>query len=216
MTSVMAMVDTLKQAELNGKPLHPLEGRSLALLHGEAVHGGPDRLWRAARGLGARVVRLYLEEMPLGVDSERTVFRLLGRLYDGIDCYDAAPQVVENIEREAGVPVLNGLAADDHPMRALADLIQMHDSAGKTLRGLRVGYSGNLRSPRGQALRSLAQQTGMTLQDAASSAYIPDGYIDAAGQAHWRCDFGGVASDEASAARQHHFMLQALLILVIG
>lgn len=213
--SMIATVDTLKQAALAGRPMRALEGRNLALLLGQAVHGGPDRLCRAATELGARVVRLYLGEMPLGADHGRSLFRLLGRLYDAIDCYGAAPQVVEDIEREAGVPVLDGLAADDHPMRALADLIQLRDSAGKALRGLRIGYGGELRSPRGLALRSLAERTGMTLQAAGSTGCVFDGYIDATGPAHWRYDFAGAASDEAGAARQHHYTVQALLILVV-
>ena len=61
--------------------------------------------------------------------------RMLGRLYDGIECQGIAPELVELVGREAGVPVYDGLASDRHPTARLAALLGGTESPG-TLRQL--------------------------------------------------------------------------------
>ena len=45
--------------------------------------------------------------------------RMLGRLYDAIDCCDLPAPLVEQIEAHSGVPVFNGVARPEHPLRQL-------------------------------------------------------------------------------------------------
>ena len=44
---------------------------------------------------------------------------MLGRLYDAIDCCGLPTPLVEQIEAHSGVPVFNGVARPDHPLRQL-------------------------------------------------------------------------------------------------
>ena len=69
----------------------------------------------------------------------------------------------EQLERDAGVPVFNGLASDRQPLRALADLLQMQQRSGKPLAELRIGIVGDAQTPRRDALRELAARVGATV-----------------------------------------------------
>jgi hypothetical protein len=56
-------------------------------------------------------------------DDLQHTARMLGCLYDGIECQGLAPGLVEVVSREAGVPVYDGLASDGHATARLAGMI---------------------------------------------------------------------------------------------
>jgi len=66
---------------------------------------------------------------------------------------------VRAVERDAGVPVLNGLAADDHPTRVLAALLALQASSGRRLDDLRIAFAGD--TVCGTALRVAAERIGL-------------------------------------------------------
>jgi len=109
-----------------------LRGRKLALLC-ESEEGAEAVLFReAAAGLGAHVshVRPRLADLSQPNDLQHTA-RMLGRLYDGIECQGLAHDLVELVGREAGVPVYDGLASDRHPTARLAALLEVPEPPGK-------------------------------------------------------------------------------------
>ena len=57
--------------------------------------------------------------------------RVLGRLYDGIECQGLAPELVRQLGRDAGVPVFDGLAAAHHPTAHLAQRLAGTGSLAK-------------------------------------------------------------------------------------
>lgn len=101
-----------------------LRGRNLGLVC-EAEDSEESRLFeRAATALGARVTHIGASISELGTagdDSLRNTARVLGRLYDGIECQGLAPALVQQLGRTAGVPVFDGLASPGHATAALAD-----------------------------------------------------------------------------------------------
>jgi ornithine carbamoyltransferase len=102
-----------------------LRGKKLALLC-ESEEGADALLFReAAAGLGAHVshVRPRLTDLREADELQHTA-RLLGRLYDGIECQGLAHELVELVGREAGVPVYDGLASERHPTARLATLLE--------------------------------------------------------------------------------------------
>jgi ornithine carbamoyltransferase len=106
-------------------PLPPfLRGMNLGLL-GDAEASEGSRLFeRAATALGARVTAVVANFAELGAaghDSLMKTARILGRLYDGLECQGMEPALVERLRRTAGVPVFNGLAMPGHATAALAD-----------------------------------------------------------------------------------------------
>ena len=109
-----------------------LRGKKLALLC-DSEEGADAALFReAAAELGAHVshIRPGLSDLRQPTDLQHTA-RMLGRLYDGIECQGLAHDLVELVGREAGVPVYDGLASERHPTARLAALLDDGAPPGK-------------------------------------------------------------------------------------
>ena len=104
-----------------------LRGMNLGLLC-EKEDSEESRLFeRAATALGARVTRIAPNISELGAagdDSLRKTARVLGRLYDGLECQGLAPALVQRLRRAADIPVSDGLASGSHTTGALADRLE--------------------------------------------------------------------------------------------
>lgn len=167
-TDVVDVLDTarrLRQARLNGVTASALSGRNVALLSDSAPADGAGSLRHAAIDLGAQVSHLRPSDARIapGTADEVTA-RLLGRLYDAIDCEEMPAQLVEDLARGAGVPVFNGLGGRRHPTRVLAELLAMQDHCGKSLDCMSVCFVGDPRTPCGDALLRAAAATGFELR----------------------------------------------------
>ncbi len=174
-TDVMALLDmahALKRANAAGSTQQPLRGKNLALLSDKTTDGKPSDFQRAATELGAQVAHVRPGESR--IEGASHVARLLGRLYDAIDCEGLDAATLQQIDREAGVPVFNGLADDAHPTRVLATLLDLQDRSGLPLSSLRVAFLGDPRTPRGDALLQAAALTGMELRIGAPHDAWPD------------------------------------------
>ena len=113
-------------------PLHRqtlLRGRNLALMCETADSVEATRFRDAATDLGALVSHLRPGLADLSApDVRRHTARMLGRLYQGIECQGLPPAVVGEIAREAGIPVYDGVATPTHPLAGLASLLDDHVS----------------------------------------------------------------------------------------
>jgi ornithine carbamoyltransferase len=108
---VRVQAQALRQAALAGEALPLLKGKKLGLLC-EDVHAAPALLFqRAASGLGAHVahVRPSLSHLSSPQEVQHTA-RMLGRLYDAVECQGMPPGLVRHIGLYAGVPVFDHLA----------------------------------------------------------------------------------------------------------
>lgn len=85
---------------------------------------------RAALELGAHVahIRPSLTELSTPEDVQHTA-RMLGRLYDAVECQGMAADLVHQMGTGAGVPVYNGVASRQHPTAKLVDLLSGDSSA---------------------------------------------------------------------------------------
>ena len=91
----------------------------------EADESGDAALFRrAAVELGAHVahIRPSLTEMSTPQDVQHTA-RMLGRLYDAVECQGMAPDLVHQMGIDAGVPVYDGVASPHHPTAKLDGLL---------------------------------------------------------------------------------------------
>lgn len=167
-TEIRDVLDAARRLRLAGSAGQagsPLRGRNLALLHEAPPDPAADGLRSAAVGLGAQVSHLRPADAritPAGADA--ATLRMLGRLYDAIDCEAMPPALVADVAREAGVPVFNGLGDTRHPTRVLAELLAMQDHSGKTLDRLSVRFVGDPTSACGDALLRAAAATGIELR----------------------------------------------------
>lgn len=122
----------LQSAADPGQTTSLLRGKKLALLC-ESEDGDDAILFRsAASALGAHVshIRPRLTDLS-GPDDFQHTARMLGRLYDGIECQGIAPELVEVIGRESGVPVYDGLASARHPTALLAAMLDAEASPAR-------------------------------------------------------------------------------------
>lgn len=121
MAAVLERARALKAAVLRGPAEPTLRGKKLGLLY--QSEGLPDAalFGRAALRLGAHVayVRSSLSAQSTPLEVTNTA-RLLGRLYDAVECQGMLPALVQRIEAEAGVPVYCDLASPSHSTAHLA------------------------------------------------------------------------------------------------
>ena len=124
----------LQRAEAAASTSALLRGKHLGLICEEAS-GDDARLFCSAAGaLGASVARIRPSMSELGSASGSALLhtaRVLGRLYDAIECQGLAPALVQRLGRGAGVPVFDGLASPSHPSAALAALLDASDPVEK-------------------------------------------------------------------------------------
>lgn len=168
---LLEVLDTarrLKTAGPQGRAGAPLRGRNLALLDDATPSEGVGHLRSAALGLGAQVSHLRPSDARISAQAiDPATARMLGRLYDAIDCEDMPAERVADVARESGVPVFNGLGGRQHPTRVLAELLAMQQHCGKALDRLSVRFVGDPRSRCGEALLRVAAATGIELRVAA-------------------------------------------------
>lgn len=119
--ALLVSARTLQQAAAAGRIQPLLRGKNLGLLCEDDAQHTAMLFRRAASELGAHVahIRPSLSERSAAQDLHYTA-RMLGRLYDALECQGIAPQVVQHFAAEAGVPVFAGIATPQHPSAALA------------------------------------------------------------------------------------------------
>ena len=121
---LLGQVDAMRRARrAEGSSSAPLRGRNVGLVCGGEPGEAAALFTRAATALGARVARLSADLLAPGARSEPAVARVLGRLYDAIECQQVPTETVARIRRAAGVPVYDGLATAAQPSAALMPIL---------------------------------------------------------------------------------------------
>lgn len=218
--AVFATARRLRADGRNGALSKSLRGKNLALLLGAPAGRQASTLHRAALDLGARVAEIRFVEPEAGTPHDiGTLARLLGRMYDAIDCGALAPATVDRIEQEAGVPVYAGLGLDEHPARMLADLMTLCDYRSPPPPEPTILFRGEPQAGRDRAFLSAAQDLGFAVRvaghpDAASEAGALA--VDATHPPHWSLHGPGGPIDEARRAENHRCLLQAVLLDTMG
>ena len=101
-----------------------LRGRKFGLLCEADGDGDGELFCRAATELGAHVAHIRPSLTALSTPHEvQHTARLLGRLYDAVECQGMAADLVQQVGVDAGVPVYDGVACQQHPTAKLADLL---------------------------------------------------------------------------------------------
>ena len=225
--TLLATARALKRARGRGVPLR---GKHVAVLC-ERPHGiAADVFTAAARGLGAQVTRIRPSTSRLTESGDmHDTARVLGRLYDAIECDGMSQAFMLELTRTAAVPVSNVLLRDRHPTRMLADLMTMQEVSAGPMGELMMCVVGDEQAPWSVAWRQMAAVTGIGVSFGAALALA-----EQAGQAPqiiaFICDPQGarctdgqpalmvVTRDDARAVslarRQvanHRFVVQALL-----
>jgi ornithine carbamoyltransferase len=160
----------------------PLRGRHLALM-GARPGDDAEAFGAAVTPLGGSVSLLHAGAwLSSACDQLPEAARVLGRLYDAVDCCDLPAALLAQIGHHAGVPVFDGLARPGHPLRLLTELLTLGEVSGRPLAHLRLCIEGDAQAR--PAAVQLARTAGIeVLPRVALLAGRPDA------ETHDGCDF---------------------------
>jgi len=123
--------------------------------------------------LGGHPLYLSPAEISLGKrESVYDVAKNLERMVHGIMIRTFAHQIVLDLARYAGIPVINGLTDYSHPCQAMADYLTILQVKGR-IAGLKVAYVGDGNNV-ARSLMFAGAQLGANVWIAAPPGYEPD------------------------------------------
>ena len=116
----LARARLLQQGAVSHRPT--LRGKRLGLMCTDAAGPDAQRFQQAASELGAHVALIPVPAEPPAEQAQQLagIGRLLGRLYDGVDCQGLGPAAVEQLAEAGNIPMYAGLACREHPLYGLA------------------------------------------------------------------------------------------------
>lgn len=128
---LLSLIGRARQFKRGDGPGAPLRGKNLALLSDDHASLEAEAFLLAATELGARVARVRATSAgPADRRDPRDMAGLLGQLYDAIECQGVAEADLRQLDRDAGVPVFNGIASPGHPLQVLAALMTWQELSG--------------------------------------------------------------------------------------
>ncbi len=151
---------------------HALDGKVLALVFEKPSLRTRVSFEVGMEQLGGRAI--YLGPADVGLGRRETVAdvaRNLARWVQAAAVRTFGHSIVEEMAREAPIPIINALSDLLHPSQALADALTLREHK-RTLRGLHLAYLGDGNNVC-HALLQAAAKTGMHLAVAAPRGYEP-------------------------------------------
>jgi ornithine carbamoyltransferase len=125
LAAVLVRANAIAHMSKSSATLQMLQGKNIGLVSKTGEDADARLFFEAASGLGAKVSLVWPN---LSDDSSETevagTARMLGRLYDAIECQGVSPELVERVGRSAGVPVFGGIASSSHPTAVLACAVE--------------------------------------------------------------------------------------------
>ncbi len=120
-----------------------LKGKTLALIFEKPSLRTRVSFDVGIQQLGGFSVYLSPAEINLGKrESIHDVAKNLERMVQGIMIRTFAHEIVEEMAREASVPVINGLTDYSHPCQAMADFLTVREVKGRT-EGIKLAFVGD-------------------------------------------------------------------------
>ena len=150
-----------KELKKHGRGHKVLPGKNIALIFEKTSTRTRCSFEVAAYDLGMNVTYLDPSGSQTGhKESVADTARVLTRLYDGIEFRGFSQETVEELAKNATVPVWNGLTDECHPTQALGDFMTMREHFGK-LRGLTLAFVGDTRNNVANSLMAMSAKMGV-------------------------------------------------------
>ena len=151
----------LKQEKKEGMQKPYLKGKNIVLLFEKTSTRTRCAFEVAGYDLGMGVTYLDPASSQMGKkESIEDTAKVLGRMYDGIEYRRFEQEIVENLGKNAGVPVWNGLTNEFHPTQMLADLMTIEENFGY-LKGLKLVFCGDARNNVANSLMVACSKMGI-------------------------------------------------------
>ena len=120
-----------KRLKLTNTPHRYLQGKNIVLLFEKTSTRTRCAFEVAGMDLGMGVTFLDPGSSQMGKkESIEDTAKVLGRMYDGIEYRGFDQDLVEQLSRDSGVPVWNGLTDAFHPTQMLADMLTVEENFG--------------------------------------------------------------------------------------
>ena len=151
----------LKQEKKEGIQKPYLKGKNIVLLFEKTSTRTRCAFEVAGYDLGMGVTYLDPASSQMGKkESIEDTAKVLGRMYDGIEYRGFEQEIVENLGKNAGVPVWNGLTNEFHPTQMLAGLMTIEENFGY-LKGLKLVFCGDARNNVANSLMVACSKMGI-------------------------------------------------------
>ncbi len=172
---LLKLARKLKGLQKKGEPHQILKGKSLAMIFHKHSTRTRVSFEVGMYQLGGQALFLG-QDLQLGRgESIGDTARVLSRYVHGIMIRTYSHQQVEQLAREADVPVINGLTDLLHPCQVLADLLTIKEKKGD-LAGVKVGYIGDGNNM-AHSLINGCSKMGMEISIATPKGYEPEAFI---------------------------------------
>ena len=162
-----------KKLKKEGKSHRIHEGKNVALIFEKTSTRTRCAFEVAAADLGMHPVYLDSKGSQIGKkESIRDTAKVLGRMFDGIEYRGFGQERVEELAKESGVPVWNGLTNQFHPTQILATLLTIKEHFGK-LKGIKLCFMGDARFNMGVSMMIGCAKMGLDYIACAPEKYFP-------------------------------------------
>ena len=162
-----------KKLKKEGKSHRIHEGKNVALIFEKTSTRTRCAFEVASADLGMHAVYLDPKGSQIGKkESIRDTAKVLGRMFDGIEYRGFGQERVEELSKESGVPVWNGLTDQFHPTQILATLLTIKEHFGK-LKGIKLCFMGDARFNMGVSMMIGCAKMGLDYIACAPEKYFP-------------------------------------------
>ena len=165
---------TLKAKKKAGELVDVLKGKNVALIFEKTSTRTRCSFEVAAHDLGMGTT--YLEPASSQIGKKESIAdtaRVLSGMFEGIEYRGFGQEIVEELAKEASVPVWNGLTNEFHPTQMLADLLTIKEHFGHT-KGIKVVYMGDARYNMANSWMVTCAKMGMHITLCSNKKYFPD------------------------------------------
>ena len=150
-----------KRPKLTNTPHRYLQGKNIVLLFEKTSTRTRCAFEVAGMDLGMGVTFLDPGSSQMGKkESIEDTAKVLGRMYDGIEYRGFDQELVEQLSRDSGVPVWNGLTDAFHPTQMLADMLTVEENFGNC-KGLKFVFMGDARNNVANSLMVVCAKLGV-------------------------------------------------------
>jgi ornithine carbamoyltransferase len=169
---VLALANRLKR-EPRGERSQLLAGRSVAIILEKASTRSRVSFEIGCVQLGAHPVVLGVQGSQLGRGEPiRDTARVLARYCDAIVYRTSTSERLREMA-SGGIPVINALSDDGHPVQVLSDVFTVEEQLGGSIAGRRVAFVGDCSSNMARSWLEAASLFGFDLVLAGPRGFFP-------------------------------------------
>jgi len=174
--ALLDQAEGLKRMRRDGLATEYLKNRSLAMIFEKSSTRTRGSFEVGMTDLGGHALYLDPASMQLGRgETVEDTARILSGYAHGIMIRSKDHRTVEQLARNASVPVINGLSDLEHPCQALADLLTIREFRGR-FSGLKFAWVGDGNNVCNSLILATAM-VGMEMTVACPPGYEPDAGI---------------------------------------